>query len=386
MQLTYRFRVKDKHAVRLFAQAAAVNFVWNYCNEVQKKAVESGRKWLNWNDLDKLTRGATKAGLDLHSQTVQQICKQYDTSRKQHCKPWLNWRKTHGARRSLGWVPFNQQAIEVCDGGFAFRGVTYDVFMHRPLPEGAKIGCGSFSEDSRGRWYINIPVEVSEAAQATNDRVGIDLGTKTLATLSCGAKIAMPAFYRASEEKLATSQRARKSKRVKAIHAKIRNRRKDFLHKATTRLVQQFGFIAVGDVSPSKLARTNMAKSVLDAGWSDFRTMLSWKSRLRGGGMCLEVCEHLTTQACSECGCLPPSRPRGIAGLRIREWTCDDCGAVHDRDQNAALNILRLGLQALVEGANARRRGLRSRRLQAAESSLLFRRSASIPTFEGAAQ
>src|SRR5215469_5616425 len=76
MQLTYRFRVKDKHAVRLFAQAAAVNFVWNYCNEVQKKAVESGRKWLNWNDLDKLTRGATKAGLDLHSQTVQQICKQ----------------------------------------------------------------------------------------------------------------------------------------------------------------------------------------------------------------------------------------------------------------------------------------------------------------------
>src|SRR5215469_1536512 len=103
MQLTYRFRVKDKHAVRLFAQAAAVNFVWNYCNEVQKKAVESGRKWLNWNDLDKLTRGATKAGLDLHSQTVQQICKQYDTSRKQHCKPWLNWRKTHGARRSLGW-------------------------------------------------------------------------------------------------------------------------------------------------------------------------------------------------------------------------------------------------------------------------------------------
>jgi hypothetical protein len=68
MQLTYRLRVKDKLAVRLLAQAAAGNFVWNCCNEVQKKAVESRRKWLNWNDLDKLTRGATKAGLDLHSQ------------------------------------------------------------------------------------------------------------------------------------------------------------------------------------------------------------------------------------------------------------------------------------------------------------------------------
>jgi transposase len=367
MQLTYRFRVKDKHIANLQAQAAAVNFVWNFCNETQIQAVKSGRKWLGWNDLDQLTSGATKEGLDLHSQTVQQVCKQYDRSRSQHKRPRLNWRKTRGARRSLGWVPFNHQALKCRDGAFVFRGEQYNVWLHRPLPEGAKIGCGSFSEDSRGRWYINVPVEVQEATQAVNDRVGIDLGTKALATLSTGGKVAMPAFYRASEAKLATSQRARKSKRVKAIHAKIRNRRKDFLHKETTKLVKQFGFIAVGDVSPSKLARTNMAKSVLDAGWSDLRTMLSWKSRLRGGGMCLEVPEHLTTQTCSECGCLPPSRPKGIAGLRIRDWTCDDCGAVHDRDQNAALNILRLGLQALVEGANARRRGLRSRRLQAAE-------------------
>lgn len=105
-----------------------------------------------------------------------------------------------------------------------------------------------------------------EAAQAVNNKLGIDLGTKTLATMSCASTIAMPAFYRASEQKLATSQRARKSKRVKAIHAKIRNRRKDFLHKETTKLVKQYGFIAVGNVSPSKLAQTSMAKSILDAG------------------------------------------------------------------------------------------------------------------------
>ena len=201
-----------------------------------------------------------------------------------------------------------------------------------------------------------MPIEVPEATLAVNARVGIDLGTKTLATLSNGDKIAMPAFYRANEAKLATSQRARKTRRVKAIHAKIRNRRKDHLHKETTKLVRRYGFIAVANVSPSKLARTNMAKSVLDAGWSDLRTMLSWKSRLRGGGMCLEVPEHLTTR-CSECGCLPPARPRGIAGLRIREWTCDDCGAVHDRDVNAATNILRVGLHALVEKVRAAKAG-----------------------------
>ena len=167
----------------------------------------------------------------------------------------------------------------------------------------------------------------------------------------------MPKFYRKSEERLATVQRARKTKRARAIHAKIANRRKDFLHKASAKLAEEYGLIFVGDVSPSKLAQTKMAKSVHDAGWSRFREMLAWKLRLRGGGMLLEMSELLTTQTCSKCGCLPSSRPRGIAGLGIREWTCDDCGTVHDRDVNAAKNILRCGLTALAEGALTSRMG-----------------------------
>ena len=188
-------------------------------------------------------------------------------------------------------------------------------------------------------------------------RVGIDLGLKDLATLSTGEKVEVPKFYRRSEQRLATVQRARKTKRARAIHAKIANRRKDFLHKASAKLAKEYGFIFVGGVSPSKLAQTRMAKSVLDAGWSRFRDMLAWKLRLRSGGMLLEVSEHHTTQTCSECGRLPSSRPRGIAGLGIREWTCDDCGAVHDRDVNAAKNILRCGLTALAEGALTSRLG-----------------------------
>ena len=174
MQIAFRYRVKDKHAARLMEQAAAVNYVWNFCNEVQTKAAKEGRKWLSYHDLDRLTKGATKEGLDLHSQTVQKACEQYDISRRQHRKPWLNWRKTRGVRRSLGWVPFNGQAVKFHDGAFVFRAERYDVWLHRPLPEGAKIGSGSFSEDSRGRWYINIPVEVTEATQAVNARVGIE--------------------------------------------------------------------------------------------------------------------------------------------------------------------------------------------------------------------
>jgi IS605 OrfB family transposase len=352
MQLTYRYRVKDKHAARLNVQAQAVNLVWNFCNETQMKAAKDRRKWLTGYDLWRLVAGCTKEGLDLHSHSAMRVCLEYDKSRRHRRKPWLRWRKSKGVRKSLGWVPFNTDSMKFRDGAFVFRKECYDVWLHRPLPENAKIGAGSFSQDAKGRWYINVPVEVPDATQATNSKVGIDLGLKDLATLSDGGKIEMPAFYRGSEAKLAASQRARKSKKARSIHAKIRNRRKDFLHKQTTKLVRQYGLIVVGDVSPSKLAQTRMAKSVLDAGWSNFKQMLSWKTRLRGGGMLLEALEHLSTQTCSECGCLPPSRPKGIAGLGIREWRCDDCGAVHDRDVNAARNILRLGLKTLAEGAS----------------------------------
>jgi putative transposase len=347
VQLTYRYRIKDKHAARLNAQARAINFVWNYCNETQQKAVRDGRKWLSGYDLDKLVAGATKEGLDLHSHSAKRVCLQYDKSRRQQQLPWLRWR----SKRSLGWVPFNTGHVQLRGGAFVFRGERYDLWLHRPLPEGAKIGAGSFSQDTRGRWYINCPVEVAEATQAPLKYVGVDLGLKDLAALSTGEKIEAPRFYRNSEAKLATSQRARKTRRARAIHCKITNRRKDFLHKASNKLAKEYGLIVVGDVSSSKRARTNQAKSVLDAGWSRFKDMLSWKLRLRSGGMLLEVSERFSSQACSECGSLPPSRPKGIADLGIREWCCDDCGSIHDRDVNAARNILRAGLCALAEGA-----------------------------------
>jgi IS605 OrfB family transposase len=138
--------------------------------------------------------------------------------------------------------------------------------------------------------------------------------------------------------------------RTRAIHAKIANRRRNFLHQHSAKLVQQYGVIAVGDVSAANLAQTTMAKSVLDAGWSDFRTMLRYKARLRGGGVCVEVSERFTTQTCSGCGRI--AGPRGRAGLNERMWQCDGCGAMHDRDVNAARNILRLGQQTLAGGAH----------------------------------
>ncbi|RQR62101.1 transposase [Burkholderia sp. Bp9125] len=147
-------------------------------------------------------------------------------------------------------------------------------------------------------------------------------------------------FGRRATDKLAKAQRARKHKRhIAKLHAKVTNARADFQHKLALDLVRRFDYIAVGNVSAAKLARTRMAKSVYDASWSSFR------DKLRAHGATFEeVDESGSTQSCSACGSKDSTtRPKGIAGLRIREWTCSGCGVVHDRDTNAALKILRCG-------------------------------------------
>ena len=347
MQITYKLRVMDTHAAELGRQARAVNFVWNYVNQAQRRAWQESRRFLSRFALQRLSAG-TSQELGLHAHTIQQVSRAYTEARRTHRKAWLRWR----GRRSLGWVPFSTGHVAFDGEAFVFRGVRYRTMHHREIPAGARLGAGSFNADARGRWYLNVPVDVPEATSASIRHVGIDLGLKDLAALSTGPKIEAPCFYRASEVALGTAQRARKTRRIRAIHAKVANRRRDFLHKESLKIVKAHGLVVVGNVSASRLARTPMAKSVLDAGWSTFRNMLRYKSRLRGGGACLEVSEHLSTQVCSACGSLPASRPKGIADLRQRVWRCDDCGTVHDRDTNAARNILRLGQQTLAGGAH----------------------------------
>ena len=179
--------------------------------------------------------------------------------------------------------------------------------------------------------------------------VGIDLGLKDYATCSNGYKLEAKQFYRNAEKDLATAQRANKKQRVKAIHAKVKNRRADYINKFTTKLVRENSLIVVGNVSSSRLAKTKMAKSVLDAGWFMLKTQLDAKSKAMQG-VFLEINEAYSTQACSCCGSISVNSPKGRAGLGIREWSCPDCGALHDRDVNAARNILAAGHCRLAGG------------------------------------
>lgn len=346
---TLKVRVKDKHAKQLSSMACSVNFVWNYINDLSHRSIRERSVFMSNYDMQKYTAGSNKE-LGLHSQTVQCVSKEYAIRRKQFKKAKLNWRKSFGVKRSLGWVPVNTGAAKWKNGQVYHNGTYFKVWDSYGLAD-YKFRSASFNEDSRGRWYFNVCVEVEAGQSAGTSSVGIDLGCKTTATDSNGGKVA-GREYRKLEKALGIAQRARKKKRVKAIHAKIANRRKDGLHKYSHKLVKENALVVVGNVSSKAMVKTKMAKSVLDAGWSTLKTMLEYKCA-HAGVVFEEVNEAYTTQVCSCCGAISTSSPKGRAGLRIREWTCVECGSTHDRDVNAARNILALGHERLAVGIPA---------------------------------
>ena len=206
-----------------------------------------------------------------------------------------------------------------------------------------------FAGNARGHWFLNIVVDVAQAdARSVRSGIGIDLGLKSFAVLSNGEKIGNPQDLRPLADKLATAQRARKRRQATNLHGRIVNARRDLHHKLSTRIIREFDYVAVGNVNAAGLAKTRLAKSVLDAGWSSFRNMLRYKATAHGAWY-EEVNESFATRVCSSCAC--EMGPKGIADLGIRSWICSECGISHDRDINSALNILfRSGHRTPAEG------------------------------------
>jgi len=350
MILTYKYRIKDRSAKKtLRRHAYAVNQVWNYCCaqqldvQARYRAGEKPRKWATHYDLQKLCKGVSKI-LNLNQQSVGEVCRQFAVARDK-IKRAPNFRSSFGAKRSLGWIPFQNQGRQIEGNTITYFRKRYRFWEGgRPLPENAK--GGYFVEDSLGRWYVCFHVEVEQRIGG-DAAIGIDLGLKSFVTLSDGRRIGAPQYYRQYEQRIAKSQRANNQRKSRRLWIKIQNCRQDFLHKLSTELAARYSLIVVGNVNAKQLAQTRMAKSVLDASWSTFRTMLKYKSVGYE-----EVNESFTTVTCSACGAR--SGPKGQKGLRIREWICDECGAVHDRDHNSAKNILARSAAGPVEGSRGR--------------------------------
>lgn len=354
MILTYRYRLKETSgaAQELSRQARAVNLVWNFCGETQETARRWNRLWPSGFDLINLTHGSSRE-LGLHSDTVQAVCKQFAQSRAAHRRR-PKWR----GRRSLGWIPFQAaRAIRLDGHAVIFLKRRYRLWLSRPVD--GTIKSGSFAQDARGRWYLNLQAEAAEHQDCGAGEIGIDLGLKDLAVLSSGEKVANPRHLARCAEKLASAQRAGRKARARAINAKIANCRRHFLHELSIRLVRENRRICVGNVNASRLARTSMAKSVLDASWSQLRSQLRYKA-IRHGAEYLEVDERFTTQVCSGCGAL--GGPQGREGLVVRDWRCSECAIQHDRDINSAINILVSGRNAGLQLTEIPALGGRGRR------------------------
>jgi IS605 OrfB family transposase len=338
---TLRLKVKANSYGWLNAAAMEVNTVWNWANETASKAARpyAGRpKFLTGYDLGKLAAGSTTHFEYIGAETIERICAEYATKRRKAKKP-LRWRRSLGSDRSLGWIPFKAVSIKRKGAGMRFCGKNFRVF-ERELLNGAQWAGGCFAEDACGDWWLCLPVSVEVQPGQQFGEVGIDIGLKDIAVTSDGQRLEAAQFYRGIEPQIAQAQRRGHKRQAKLLHRTAAHRRKDALHKFTTSITQRYSGITVGDVSSLKLAKTSMAKSTLDAGWGMLREQLRYKCQQ--AGLRFEVVnESNTTRACSECGCL--SGPQGLRGLVVREWRCEECGALHDRDVNSAINIRHLG-------------------------------------------
>ena len=233
----------------------------------------------------------------------------------------------------------------------------------RPLPEGAEPSSVTVSKDAAGRYHISILVDVTITPHTPTDTtVGIDAGITTLYTLSTGEKIANPRHEKKDREKLARAQRqlSKKQKgsknrdkarrKVARIHARIVDRRRDHLHKLSTRLVRENQVIAIEDLSVRNMVKNHsLARAISDASWAQFRTMLEYKAEWYGREIIAIDRFYPSSKTCSACGMLQDSMP-----LNIREWTCPGCGEIHDRDVNAAKNVLAVGLAVSACGNGVR--------------------------------
>ncbi|WP_330243678.1 MULTISPECIES: RNA-guided endonuclease TnpB family protein [unclassified Streptomyces] len=268
----------------------------------------------------------------------------------------------------------SRKSAEYTTSGFRFRdgrltlakmAEPLDIVWSRPLPQGAKPSTVTVSQDSAGRWFVSMLCDdpTVKPLPAVDAAVGVDVGLNHLLTLSTGEKIANPRHERTDRARLAKAQRtlARKAKgdganrrkarlKVAKIHARIADRRRDGLHKLTTRLVRENQTIVIEDLTVRNMVRNrSLARAISDAAWAEFRSLLEYKAQWYGREVIAVDRFFPSSKLCSVCGTLQGKMP-----LHVRTWTCAACGTTHDRDVNAARNLLAAGRAVSACGAGVR--------------------------------
>jgi putative transposase len=364
----YRLFPSKPQVAKMVSILGECRWVYNHFLETRKTAWETKQETLSFYDLNKMLpklkeERPTLSGV--HSQSLQDVSKRLDLAFKaffRRCKSG----ETPGYPRFRGedrydsfTYPQYASSFKMEDGKIYLPKVgLVKVKLHRDLAGTVKT---ALVRRSAGKWYLFLVCDDVPVVKLPVNKleVGVDVGLSKFATLSDGSKISNPRFFKKEQDTLAkaqrklakqtkgTPERKKSRKAVSKIHERIANKRHNFCHQESKKLVDKYGLICVEDLNINKMKgkgnTVKLGKSISDVAWGLFLQSLKYKAE-DAGRRVIEVNPAYTSQMCSNCWTLKKLE------LSDRIYNCGSCGLVLDRDLNAAKNILRLGMQSLASG------------------------------------
>lgn len=365
---TYKYRIYPTKAQETILEKMLeeCRWVYNKTLEVRKNSYELESISLGLYDTIKLLPiwKQQRSSLKLvHSQVLQNVCVRVDLAFKaffRRVKAHPEGSREPGYPRFKGRGRYDSICYPQYGNGVRLEGSTLilsklgnvKVKLHRELCGAAKTVC--LRRTSTGKWFVTLSCECVETPLPTNEKVvGVDVGLAAFATFSNGDQIANPRFFQREEKELAkaqrrmakfdkgTPERAERRKVVSRIYERITNKRTNFAHQQSRRLVNEYQVVVLEDLTIKNMVQNHkLAKSIADAAWHQFAQFTSYKAE-DAGRTFLQVDSRNTSKRCSRCGLLVDK------DLSVRVHSCHHCGLVLDRDHNAAINILALGLQRM---------------------------------------
>jgi putative transposase len=371
----YRYRCypTPAQAAVLARTFGCARFVYNWALSLRTDAYYERQERLSYVNLSAaLTtlkqRRETVWLNEVSSVPVQQALRHLETAFRNFFAgraKYPTFHKKHGAQSATYASTAFRWDVQTRTLTLAKMATPLHIHWSRPLPDGATPTTVTLSRDTAGRYFVSILLEEDVAPlpiMTETGQVGIDLGLHDVVVLDTGEKVGNPRFFAKDEKQLGKAQRrlAKKQRgsknrdkarrRVARIHARIADRRRDFTHKLSTRIIRENQTICIESLHVKAMAKhPTLAKAIHDVGWGEFVRQLEYKADWYGRTLVKIDRWYPSSKRCYACG-----HVLDALSLDIRHWTCPACGVVHDRDVNAAKNILAVGLTVAASGETVR--------------------------------